>query len=172
MTEKTFRKHVEKLNGKMMTKNEIGAVIKGLNAERFSKHGASHPLAMEKELSRHIESISEQGNTHYLSESDSYATEILFNKPLKITEEQTTLGIAYLKSFCFGKRGPRKQTVFNENDLKVIEGFKQFLFVGVLQIENSYGYKQYLPIYRTKGKKAFFDYAPIHWGKPIVTKSA
>lgn len=171
MNTKTLNKHKARLTGKLMTKNEIGAVIKGLNAERFSKHGASEPLAMEKGMSTFIDSIAEHEDAEYLPDSNSYATPITFHKPIKITEDQSDIGITWLKAYCFGVRGPRKQPAFNSNDLQVIKTFKRFLFVGILLVESEYGSKYYLPIYRTIGaSNQSFDYSPIHWGVPIVSK--
>lgn len=148
MNTKTVAIHAKRLQGNKFTKSEIGALIKGLNAERFSECRAMSNLIND--------------NTEYAGNDT-----MEFNKGFQITKEQTELGIAWLNKFCFGSRGPRKQDSFSEHDLAVIKSFTKFRFVGVMEIDNGYGCR-YLPVYRTYGKTGSFDYCPIHWSKPIV----
>jgi hypothetical protein len=105
---------------------------------------------------------------------DSEAEKFVFKVPRKITAEQTKFGKAWLKEYFFKKDGtPRsgKRTEYvGDRVLRIAKNASRFEFVGVYGLTNSFGsIVQFVPIYRTYNRKGeYFDYAPIHWGSPII----
>lgn len=97
-----------------------------------------------------------------------------FTKPRKITKEQSDFGKQWLKDFFFKKNGqPRsgqRTQYVSDRVLRIAKSATRFEFIGVIGLFNSMGEMcQFVPLYRTFNRKGeYFDYAPIHWGQPII----
>jgi len=120
----------------------------------------------------------EQGLTYSHNEYDVNGDVFLFKEARKITSEQTKFGKAWLKNHFFKLNGEIRSGKNTENVgdrvLHIAKSVSRFEFVGTIGLMNSCGeyYVQFLPIYRTYNKKGeYFDYAPIHWGQPIIMES-
>ena len=131
-------------------KSEINAVVKALQSANFASNKTADVADAYIELAQ---------KTEYGSFEHS------------ITQEQSVMGITYLRSRYFKKTGePRKQCPFGSSEQRIIEQFKKFTFVGFYSETNEYGtYRSYVPVYRVYAHNGdYFDYSPIHWGTPIV----
>ena len=106
--------------------------------------------------------------------SEAHGERLDFLKPRKITAEQTAFGKAWLKNYFFKMNGqPRsgKRTEYvSDKTLQIAKSVSRFEFVGVQVLASSAWYPcQVVPIYRAFNRKGeYFDYAPIHWGEPII----
>jgi hypothetical protein len=105
---------------------------------------------------------------------DSNGTVFLFTEPKKIEKSQTELGKNWLRDYFFKKDGQPRSGKRTENldplVLGIAKKVSKFRFIGVLALKNTFGeYVQFLPIYRTYNRSGqYFDYAPIHWGQPVI----
>lgn len=108
--------------------------------------------------------------------SEVHGERLDFVKPRKITAEQAKLGKKWLREYFFKKNGqPRsgKRTEYvGDRVLKIAKSVSRFEFVGVQVLASQGWYPcQILPIYRAYNRKGeYFDYAPVHWGAPIIMK--
>ena len=144
MTKYTQDKYTKLVRGKSAwVENDIRGFIKLLNAIRFK----------ETQRDEQAENLKNSMGTY------------------PITKEQTKKGINYLRTRYFKLNGePRKSCPFREREIHVIRNFKRFLFVGVYEEYNDYGYGPfYHPIYRVIAKDgSTFEYVPVHWGTPLI----
>lgn len=106
----------------------------------------------------------------------AYDSEVYhFEKPRKITAEQSKLGKAWLKEYFFKKDGTTRSGKRTESIeqavLDISKNVTRFEFIGVISFCNWFGDElAYGPIYRTFDKFGnYFDYSPVHWGQPIIT---
>jgi hypothetical protein len=148
-------------------KSAIGGLTKKLMGFRFKRDRVSNNEALVEAFADSV------GLTTSKEIYDVNGTAFYFNSPRSITREQTTFGKEWLKQHFYKKNGTIRSGKNTENVpnfvltmAKKVRGFK---FVGVLGLRNSFGeYMQFLPIYRTFSGRSYFDYAPIHWGQPII----
>lgn len=102
---------------------------------------------------------------------------LTFKKPRKITAEQTKFGKNWLKEYFFKKDGKTrsgKRTEYvGERVLGIAKSVSRFEFIGVYVLATQGWHPcQVVPIYRAFNSNGeYFDYAPIHWGSPIIDES-
>lgn len=84
---------------------------------------------------------------------------------LKISKEQTSKGIEWLKNTAFKMNGaPRKSSPFGTLENHIISNFKRFEFVGLFNLSDNQ-FDNYMPIYRVIDNHGhYFDYVAISWG--------
>lgn len=150
----TIAKHAKSasLKSKVWKKSEISAVAKLINSKNFHKNENC------PEILQGIESVESLFSYGYMEER-------------KITREQSRYGIEYLLKRYFKKNGePRKGSPFGSRENVILKSFSKFRFVGFYEMSSNGGYwTTSIPVYRVYSKDgSYFDYAPIHWGVPIV----
>jgi hypothetical protein len=166
-SDKTVQVHIERIKKGKFEKSEIGALTK-LLSNRFAPQDRKDSVNALKELA--LECM----GSEYLS--NGITGEVLHFKRggAKISKEQTALGKTWLREFFFKKndevRGGKNTEGVGTRVLSIAKSVSKFEFVGVLLCYNQYGYSNScLPIYRTYNRKGdYFDYAPIHWGQPVI----
>lgn len=110
--------------------------------------------------------------------SEAHGERLDFRSPRKITRDQSDFGKAWLREYFFKKDGsPRsgKRTdSVGTRVLNIAKSVSRFEFIGVQILASSGWYPcQIVPIYRAYNRKGeYFDYAPIHWGEPIIMEGA
>lgn len=151
-------------------KSAIGGLTKKLSSFRFISNNTTNDNAYDKTLTWAREQGLSLSHNNYEVNGDVF----LFESVRKITKEQSQFGKAWLKNHFFKingdiRRGKNTENV-SDRVLKISKNVSRFEFVGVLGLMNSFSeYVQFLPIYRTYNRKGeYFDYAPIHWGQPII----
>lgn len=153
---------------KTFQKSQVNGLTKALSALRFRS------WSDDKNLETDIMFKAKQfGLKHERSDWHSGGEIFLFDKPRKITKEQTQLGKEWLKKHFFKLNGEVRSGKNTEHvGSRVIEISRKvtrFEFVGVVGLRNGFGQLiQFLPLYRTYSGKQYFDYAPIHWGQPVI----
>lgn len=89
----------------------------------------------------------------------------------RITPEQTTKGIEYLRSKLWKDNGEHRNTEFSRcfgiRERAIIQGFKKFTFEGVRYEQRGSSF-QTTPIYRVHSNAGYFDYTMGHWGLPEI----
>lgn len=158
-------------NLKTYKKSQIGGLTKHLAGFRFSND--SNTNSWTRIFNRAEELGLEVGY------SEAYGERLDFKVPRKITREQTEFGKAWLKNYFFKKNGEPRQTkhttsVGSHRVLSIAKSVSRFEFVGVQVLASQGWYPvQVVPIYRAYNRKGeYFDYAPIHWGQPLVMEGA
>lgn len=149
-------------------KAAINGLTKKLSSFRFGS--GSTQQAWSK-----IEStINQVGLSYRFEETNINGDVFHFVKARKITKEQTQLGKSWLKTHFFKLNGDvrtgKATELVGDRVLRIAKQASRFEFVGVLGLRNSFqDYVQFLPIYRTFDRDGnYFDYAPVHWGQPII----
>lgn len=155
-------------NLKTFQKSQIGGLTKHLAGLRFGAGTYETHELWDRIFSRAKELGLEIGY------SQAHGERLDFTVPRKITAEQTKFGKTWLKEYFFKKNGePRsgKRTEYvGTRTLNIAKSVTRFELVGV-QVLASQGWypTQVIPIYRAFNRKGeYFDYAPIHWGEPLV----
>lgn len=155
-------------NIKVFTKSQIRGLTKHLSGLRFKIDYERNSELWDAIFKRGKELGLEIGY------SQAHGERLDFVKPRKITKEQTVFGKAWLKEYFFKLNGePRsgKRTEYvGDRVLSIAKSVSRFEFVGVQVLASSGWYPgQVVPIYRAYNRKGeYFDYAPIHWGEPLV----
>jgi hypothetical protein len=156
-------------NLKAYKKSQVNGLTKYLIGKRFEsedQRGWDSIIKLAENLGL---SVGYCGNYH--------GERLDFDKPKKITKEQTELGKAWLKNHFFKLNGKPRTGKNTENVsdrvLRIAKRVSRFEFVGVAVLASSGWYPvQAVPIYRTYNRKGeYFDYSPIHWGQPIIDES-
>jgi hypothetical protein len=95
-------------------------------------------------------------------------------KPIKITQEHSNQGIAYLLKTAFKSNGEKRNTKyfpFSAHDLNCLLKFKEFRLVSLDEVigygGNVQGYESVWRVY-SKTKGDYFDYVCGHWGSVQV----
>lgn len=154
-------------NLKMFRKSQVNGLTKHFTSLRFGCD-FDRTKTWERIFRRAKELGMDVGYSHASGERLDFAT------PRKITKEQTEFGKAWLKSYFFKRNGePRsgKRTEYVENRvLQIAKSVSRFEFVGVQILASQDFYPNAaVPIYRAYNRKGdYFDYAPIHWGEPLI----
>ena len=158
-------------NLKQYTKSQVNGLTKALMAQRFGE-GDSH-AGWERIFNK----AKEVGLEIDYNDANISGEKLTFKTPRKITKAQTELGKAWLKNHFFKldgtpRRGKATECV-SDSTLKIAKSVARFEFIGVLVIASQGWYPcQVLPIYRTYNRKGeYFDYAPVHWGQPVIMES-
>lgn len=164
------RKAYDYANLKTFEKSQVNGLTKKLSSFRFgslseetSKQAALDNFRDEVGLSC-VGSVYMNGN-HYVYH---------FDKPRKITIQQTLMGKLWLKNFFFkldgSPRSGQRTEGISARVLSIAKRCKRFEFIGVIGCTNGYGSEvSFIPIYRTYDSRGeYFDYAPVHWGQPVV----
>lgn len=157
-------------NIKTFEKSQINGLTKHLSNLRFG------PDTTQDKWSAIFNRAEELGLE--IGYSEAHGERLDFIKPRKITTEQTKFGKAWLKEYFFKRDGkPRsgKRTEYiGDRVLAIAKSISRFEFVGVQILASNGWYPcQVVPIYRAYNRKGeYFDYAPIHWGQPIVMERA
>jgi hypothetical protein len=156
-------------NLKVFQKAQINGLTKHLASLRFNEHeiaGRPNDAIIKRAAMLGLE-------IDY-NDSDLLGEKFTFTKARRITKEQTIFGKAWLKNHFFKlngqlRHGKNTENV-NEQVLKIAKNVSRFEFIGVLGVANQqWEILSFLPVYRTYNAKGeYFDYAPIHWGQPIV----
>lgn len=155
---------------KTFEKSQVNGLTKHLSSLRFgrdSKHDAWNAIFKRaEELGLEI------------GYSEAHGERLDFKVARKITNDQTKFGKAWLKEYFFKKNGdPRtgkRAEYVGDRVFKIAKSVSKFEFVGVQVLASSgWWYPcQIVPIYRAYDRKGnYFDYAPIHWGAPIIMES-
>lgn len=161
----TVEKHVLRIKSGKFTKSEIGALTKLIQSMRFSKN-ASQKEKIQELIDNNLEYVKEL----YDINADVYH----FAKPAKITPEQTELGKQWLRNYFFKLDGTIRKGQATENIsesvLNISKKVMCFEFIGLVFCRNTFQEVcQVLPVYRTYNKQGeYFDYAPMHWSKPVI----
>lgn len=165
-------------NLKVFKKSQINGLTKHLANLRFIRHDdIQETLTTGRKVNtndRMIDRCLELGMIVDYNDSHLPGEKFTFKTPRKITKEQTEFGKAWLKNYFFkldGKPRSGKRTEYiSENTLDIAKSVTRFEFIGVLGVANSYWeIMQFLPVYRAYNKQGhYFDYAPVHWGQPVV----
>lgn len=158
---------------KTFQKSQVNGLTKHLSGLRFNQDyriGDSYRVNNDAIIQR----CKELGLEIDYNDSNQMAEKFIFSKARKITKEQSDFGKAWLKNHFFKlngemRKGQNTQYV-SDRVLKISKNVSRFEFIGVLGLMNNYGeILQFLPIYRTYNKAGeYFDYAPIHWGQPVI----
>lgn len=155
-------------NLKVFKKSQVNGLTKHLSGIRFSI-----PMDERRDLTDAIiKRCSELGMSIDYCYADG--ERFTFNKPRKITKEQSDFGKQWLKEYFFKKNGEPRQgqraEYVSDRVLKIAKSVKRFEFVGVIGLFNGIGEMcQFVPVYRAyNSKNEYFDYAPVHWGQPII----
>ena len=164
-----IKKQAELIKKGKYTKSDINALTKLVNSTRFSDQ------VKKDQVEIFLESFFTSKDSEYVNGCNM---EVLhFNKPQSITKEQTELGKHWLKNYFYTSKGELRKTkgveqiTTNHSDrvLSIAKNVSKFKFVGIGLVRNNYGLVQVLPIYRTYNKAGeYFDYAPVHWGAPVI----
>lgn len=94
-------------------------------------------------------------------------------KPMRITQEQTEFGLAWLKERLYKSNGELRNSKIADTLgalIKPLNKFKEFRFVGFNTFTNYGGYVNYVaPIYEVISKDGYsIPYAHVHWGETYV----
>jgi len=155
-------------NLKVYKKSQVNGLTKHLSGLRFSTPYSERRELADKIISR----CTELGMD--LDYCVSHGERFTFKTPRKITKEQSDFGKQWLKDYFFKKDGkPRngKRTEYvSDRVLSIAKSVSRFEFVGVIGLFNGIGEMcQFVPVYRAFNRKGeHFDYAPIHWGQPLI----
>jgi hypothetical protein len=158
-------------NLKVYKKSQINGLTKHLSGLRFVGRW-DEPRCKRNELM--IDRCLELGMIVDYNDSHLPGEKFTFKSPRKITGEQSRFGKAWLKNYFFksdGKPRSGKRTEYvGQRVLDIAKSVTRFEFIGVLGCANSYWeINQFIPIYRAYNSRGqYFDYAPIHWGEPVV----
>jgi hypothetical protein len=159
-------------NLKKFTKSQIGGLTKHLAGLRFNRLSETATNSNHDLWTLIFNRAEELGLE--IGYSEAYGERLDFIKPRKITAEQTAFGKAWLKDYFFKlngqPRGGKRMECVGPNTLRIAKSVVRFEFVGVQVLASSGWYPcQVLPIYRAFNRKGeYFDYAPIHWGEPLI----
>lgn len=170
---KTIQTHIDRvIKTRKFSKSEIGALTKIMQSYRFASAERKNEIEhLQTETMEHLTTVDlYRHGRHFEAEFQQFPV------ASKITADQTKLGKAWLKQYCFKVNGGLRkniENVFSERCLDIIRNVSRFEFVGVLMVFDDSGCGRnlcnVLPIYRTYDRKGkYFDYAPIHWDKPVV----
>lgn len=157
-------------NIKVFQKSQINGLIKNLSNLRF---GMGSTQEMWNAIFQRGKEVGLE-----IGYSEAHGERLNFIKSRKISAEQTKFGKAWLRDYFFKKDGtPRngKRTKYIGNRvLDIAKNVSRFEFVGVQVLASSGWYPcQCVPIYRAYNRKGqYFDYAPIHWGEPLIMEGA
>lgn len=155
-------------------KSAINGLTKHLGSLRFNKNIKD---SIDKEMSVNdimIRRCKELGLEIDYNDSNLPGEKFCFSKPRKITKEQTLLGKAWLKNHFFKLNGQVRSGKNTQNIsqqiLAIAKNVSRFEFVGVLGVATqAWEIQAFLPIYRAYNSKGeYFDYAPVHWGQPVI----
>lgn len=147
-------------------KRMINGLTKKLSNLRFGNYTRGNEIMIKQAESYDME-------VDY-NDSNLPGEKILFKKARKITKEQTECGKTWLKNYFFKKNGDKRSgkatEYINDDTLRIAKSVVRFEFVGVLGVANSsWEIHSFLPIYRAYNRKGeYFDYAPVHWGQPVI----
>lgn len=158
-----MKRHLKAIASGRMEKNQIHALCHALNGVKRVNLGSDGIHDRQRLLNALNDHINERGE-------------------IRITKEQTRIGIDWLRKHCFRKDGSRRKTKdfpFNDHEVQVIRNFAKFRFVGVYNSNGSRyayrsGYFRFSPIYRVYAKDgSHFDYTvPGLWEKNAITLSS
>lgn len=157
-------------NLKVYKKSQIGGLTKHLSQLRF---GTYDNHTMWDRIFKRGEEIGLE-----IGYSEAHGERLDFKTSRKITAEQTKFGKAWLKEYFFKKdgstRGGKRTEYVGDRVLSIAKNVSRFEFVGVQVLASSSWMPcQVVPIYRAFNRKGeYFDYAPIHWGQPIIMEGA
>jgi hypothetical protein len=167
---KTMQRHLDRIKAGKFEKSEINALTKLIQSSRFAEQ------IRKNEILAFLDLVSDEVGFEYLHGGFQGAVRH-FKKPMKITKQQTELGKQWLRNYFFklnGKKRTGKATEFvGDRVLQISKKVKRFEFVGILIGRNQWrDISGVLPIYRTYDSSGnYFDYAPIHWGQPIIMEN-
>lgn len=167
-TDKTVNMHLERIKLGRFEKNEISALTKLISSTQYTNTERKLSVKALTELS--MDCVDD--GVHVFS--NIYGEVMHFKKSMKISKDQSDLGKAWLKNYFFkldGKPRNGKNTEgISDRVLAISKSVSRFEFIGVLICKNPYNdINDVLPIYRTYNRKGeYFDYAPIHWGMPVI----
>lgn len=177
--DKTIQTHIGRIKAGKFQKSEIAALTKMVVSARFESENAERRDAILNMVSEHMPIF----ETVYIPPRGPYAqdghhAEVRhFDKPAKITAEQTKMGREYLKRRYIKTNGAARKCAEREltpAQIEIVRNVSRFEFVGILTVLAQYdqgSIVQALPIYRTYNRKGeYFDYAPIHWGEPVISE--
>lgn len=150
LTKTNMKKQLQRIDTQVWTKGDIGAFARMLNSYRFS----------EKERQTQIMEL--------WSKLEDRASD----EPYSITDEQSQVGIEWLRKVCFTSKGANRASKevadFNEREFNIVRNFSHFEFVGFDESSNGYS-SHYAPIYRTLDKDGnYFDYVARMWQAPQI----
>lgn len=155
---------------KVFPKSAIGGLTKKLNSFRFGRNNT-----VGDDGNSDLRFFYRNVGLRFVDQEYNCNGEIFhFDTARKITAEQTKFGKQWLKDYYFKSNGQPRSGKRTENVgsrvLGIAKSVSRFEFVGVLGLKNSFGdLIQFVPIYRTYNRKGeYFDYAPIHWGQPVI----
>lgn len=158
-------------NLKVFQQSQVNGLTKYLSAQLFNNF-----------TDRNDDSIIDKAKAFGLEidycDFHSRGEKFIFTKPRKITAEQTKFGKTWLKDYFFKRDGkPRsgqRTEYISDAVLKIAKSVSRFEFIGVFGCANGFGsITHFIPIYRTYDRKGnYFDYAPIHWGQPLVSEAS
>lgn len=158
-------------NLKTFKKSQINGLTKAVSALRWRDWSLDSGQSAFELMDKFLKEI---GLAYSCDDDESNGIIYFFTTPRKITKEQTALGKTWLKNHFFKASGePRRDKVtekVTDAVLQISAKVSKFEFVGLIGLRNSMGaVVQWLPIYRTYDRKGnYFDYAPVHWGQPII----
>jgi hypothetical protein len=159
-------------NLKVFTKSQVNGLTKHLSGLRFKVADTYNTHDVWTAIFNRAKELGLEIDYSY-----AHGERLTFTSPRKITAEQSKFGKAWLKDFFFNLKGqPRKgkRTEYvSDRVLNIAKSVSRFEFVGV-QILAAQGWYpcQAVPIYRAYNRKGqYFDYAPVHWGQPIIMES-
>lgn len=167
---KPIKKQLDLIKSGKYTKSDIGSLTKLVASARFATP------ERKEEIRALLDLVFNYVHDEYMS--SNFQCEYMFFKRggLKITKEQTQLGKEWLKNHFFKKDGSPRSGKNTENVgtriLEIAKSVSRFEFIGICLVKNPYGdCNQVLPVYRTFNRKGqYFDYAPIHWGQPLIVE--
>lgn len=155
-------------NLKVFKKSQINGLTKHLANLRWTKEAGNRTNDVMIDRAIELGMLVDYNDSHLSGEK------FTFTVPRKITAEQTKFGKAWLKQYFFKLDGSPRSGKRTENigaeTLRIAKNVSRFEFIGVLGVANSYWeIMQFLPIYRAYDRKGnYFDYAPVHWGEPVI----
>lgn len=158
-------------NLKRFEKSQINGLTKHLNNLRFEDYETNR--ALWDRIFRRAEELGLE-----IGYSEAHGERLDFKTPRKITKEQSDFGKRWLKEYFFKANGqPRsgKRTEYvGTRVLEIAKNVSRFEFVGVQVLASEGWYPcQIVPIYRAYNRKGqYFDYAPIHWGEPLIMEAS
>ena len=163
MTKATIKRYNELLERNVITRTEVTAVttmMRDLDRQYYMANRYDDK-SVDAEKAIIVESIKTKVNTFGYS----------------LTDEQTTMGIKWLKSYMFKKNGePRqqKENPFEDNHRDIVNNFSHFTLVGFEDVDHYGNIGWYRPIYRVVDQSGrAFDYVPNvpFNGAPIISVS-
>jgi hypothetical protein len=160
-------------NLKTFTKSQVNGLTKHLANLRFDGGSTyDNRVLWERIFNRASELGLEIGYSY------AHGERLDFKTPRKITSEQTKFGKTWLKAYFFKQdgspRGGKRTEYVGDRVLSIAKSVSRFEFVGV-QVLASQGWypSSVVPIYRAYNRKGqYFDYAPIHWGEPLIMEGS